>query len=364
MIFNLFKVKFTKLDELIENTCKDVNKESKINVFINLESVFRKLASTNIEEYLRVKTDEKIFEMISNIINLASHYRLFFSKNKLYSKIYLCMSYPFTKNEYKNRLLNADYRKYYEHKYSKNTNHLILSSVLDSSIPFAKIILEYIEGVYLIESKHIESSLIPFVINKDNEDSSINFIVSTDLYDFQYANKGYYIIRPKQNDSYIVNKDNVIESLKYEEKITKDITINSNYYTFILSLLGDKYRNMEKIKRVGLINILKMINKALDEKILYEDVYNINILSSIIKEEYKPLLLNNFYCTDIDIQYQMLNIKDLYTITEQIIDKFDNVSLKKINDNYFTLYPLYLLELTSANKLKNLKDKKNIFTEG
>jgi uncharacterized radical SAM superfamily Fe-S cluster-containing enzyme len=158
-----------------------------------------------------------------------------------------------------------------------------------------------------------------------------------------------------------VTKDNIIENLKYEEKVLSDINVDSRYYTFILSLLGDKYRNIEKIKRVGLANIIKMINKALKENIISDDVFNINILSNIIKEEYRQMLLNNFYCIDLDTQFQMLNIKDLYTINEQIVDKFDNASLKNINDQYFGSYPLYLLELTAADKLKKKKEKKNIF---
>jgi hypothetical protein len=281
VIFNLFKVKYTKLDELLSKYCTNVDPHSLVKVFINIEPIIRKLSSSNIEEYLRVKTEERSFDMISNIINLASHYRLFFTKNKLYSKVYLYVSYPFSKSFFKNRLIIPEYRSYYEHKYSKNPNHFVLSEVLTSAIPFTKIILEYIEGVYLIQSEHIESSLIPHIITNNQEEKSINFIISTDKYDYQYANKNFYIIRPKQNDSYIVTKDNIIENLKYEEKVLSDINVDSRYYTFILSLLGDKYRNIEKIKRVGLANIIKMINKALKENIISDDVFNINILSNL-----------------------------------------------------------------------------------
>jgi len=359
-IFNLFKVKFTKLDQLISEHCKDITKDSKVNIFINFESVLKKLASSNIEEYLRVKTEDRSFEMISNIVNLAAHYRWFFTKNKIYSKVYIYFSFPF-KSYYKNRLVNPDYRTYYEHKYSKNPNHFVLGSVLDNAIPFTKIILEYIEGVYLIQGEHLESSLVPRIITNDVEDNIVNFIVSTDKYDYQYANKGHYIIRPKQDNSYMVSKENLISTIKKEEKVDSDTDINSEYYPFILSLMGDKYRNIDKIKRVGLTNIIKMINKAKKENVIGEDVYNINILSNIIKEEFKPLVLNNFYCVDIDTQYQLCNIKDLYTITSQLVDKFDNASLKKINDEFFTNYPLYILELADANKLIKKKEKKNIF---
>jgi hypothetical protein len=87
VIFNLFKVKYKKLDELITASCPDLTKDSKVNIFINFESIMKKLASSNVEEYLRVKQNERSYEMISNIVNFAMHYRKFFTNNKVYSRI-------------------------------------------------------------------------------------------------------------------------------------------------------------------------------------------------------------------------------------------------------------------------------------
>jgi hypothetical protein len=361
IIFNLFKVKFTKLDELLTKHCKEIDKDSTINLFINFESVMKKLLSSNIEEYFKVKDEQRTYEMISNIINLISHYRLFFSKNNLYSKIFIYLSYPLDSKYYKNKNILPNYRNHYQHKYSKDPDTFIFSDVLTDAVSLTKIILEYIEGVYLITSDNLEASLIPNIVTKYIDDNSVNFILTTDRYEYQYVNKDFYIIVPKQDNSYIINKNNLIDTIKLEEKIVNKMNVDNNYYSFIYSLLGDKYRNIEKIKHVGLSTIIKMINKGLETNILSKDVYNINILSNIIKDEYKKLLLDNFYCVDLDTQYKLFNIKDLYTITSQIIDKFDNVSLKKINDEYFTNYPLYLMEITSSNNLIKKKEKKNIF---
>lgn len=359
-IFNMFKVKFTKLDELLTEHCKDITRDSKVNVFINLESLIKNLACPGVEDYLRLKNNERTFEMISCIINVAAHYRWFFTKNKLYSRVFLYMNYPF-KTYQKNRIVNPDYRSYYQEKYTKNPNYFILTDVLNEAIPFTKIILEYIEGVYFIQSEHMESSLIPYVITKESGDNYINLLVTKDNYEYQYVNKDFYIIRPKQDESYIVTKDNLFDHFKKELKVESDLTVDSRYFPFIFSLLGDKNRNIEKIKRIGIANILKTINKALKENIICKDVFNINILSEIIKDEYRPLLLNNFYCVDLDIQQQMLNIKDTYTITSQLVDKFDNEHLKRINDEYFKEYPIYLLEMLEATQLLNKPTKKIIF---
>jgi hypothetical protein len=362
-LFNMFKVKFSKLDELMTKHCTEITPDSKINLFINLEPILKKLVAANIDDYLKVRSEEKTFEMISNIINLAAHYRLFFTKNKLYSKVYLYMNHPF-KTDYKNRNINPDYRKYFEHRYTKNTKTTVLGNTLSQVLPFTKIILDYVDGVYLIEAESIESSLVPHIITNESKSNEINFVLSNDKYDYQYANKGFHIIRPKKEESYIINQSNLIQMIKTEEKIVNDIEVESHFYPFILSLLGDKYRNIDKIKRIGLASLLKTIKGAIDNDIISKDVHNINILANIIKDEYRGFLLANYYCVDIDTQFQMLNIKDLYSITSQVNDKFDNVALKKINDQYFKLHPILLLELTGANNLIKKKKRNDIFLKG
>jgi len=355
IIFNLFKIRFKLLDELLTKHCKEITPDSTINLFINFEPVLKKLVTANIEDYLKVKKDERSIELMSNILNLASHYRSFFSKNKLYSKIYIYLSYPIVKNIYKNRMMNENYRKCYEDKYGNNPKTFTLFQTLSTIIPLLSVITEYIEGVYFIKSNSIENSLIPYIIAEKYKDNSVNLILSNDKYDYQYASNSFYIMNPKKQDSYIIGKDNLIETIKYEDKIVNNINIDPNLYSFIKSILGDKYRNIEKIKNLGLSTIIKTLDKAIKQKIINNNTVSINILSNIIKEEFRNHLLNNYYTTNLDIQFKSLTIKDMYSITEQIIDKFDNLSLKNLNDKYFTQYPIQLLELTSGINLSKLK---------
>lgn len=359
-IFNTFKVRFSKLDQIIPTSCPKLQQNSKVNIFINLEMIFNKLATANVDDYLRVKTEEKSYELMSNIINMAAHYRLFFTKNKIYSDVYLYFNHPFRSLQ-KNRQFNPDYRKDYEHKFTKKPSNMVLSNTLDNVVPFIKIILEHVQGVHLITSDVMESSLTPAIISKKSGNEYVNFIVSNDKYDYQYALKDFYIIRPKKDESYIVNKDNLIHHLKLENKIVNDIEVGANFYPFIISLLGDKHRSIEKIKKVGLGSLLKLLDKAINEGLIGTDTDNISILSDIVSDNYRQLLLNNFYCTDIDTQIKLLNIKDFYHIEEQVKDKFDNIALKEINDRYFLHHPLMILELSGANNLVRRKMKNDIF---
>ena len=89
-LFNMFKIRFTILDNIISSN-NDIKPDDKINVFINVESILKLFMNIKMEEYLRVSNEERVLEFISNLINLAAHYRLYFSKNKLYSRVYLIM---------------------------------------------------------------------------------------------------------------------------------------------------------------------------------------------------------------------------------------------------------------------------------
>jgi len=67
-----------------------------------------------------------------------------------------------------------------------------------------------------------------------------------------------------------------------------------------------------------------------------------------LKKTTKEQILVNFQCTDIYSQYNRLNKKDIYDVLDQLKDKFDNVSLKKINDKYFEDFPLMIQEITAV----------------
>lgn len=350
IIFNLFKVKYIKLDKIINDTVGNIDFNKPFNIFINLEPIIKKLSSSNVEEYLRVKTDERVKELISNIINLASHYRLFFTKNKVYSKVYFYYGYPF-KSKHKLLTVNPNYRLYYENKYNTNPNYFVLKDVIKTSIPLTKIILDYIEGVYFLTSNELEPSLIPTII--DSENACNNFIITNDRYDFQHTLNGTnYIIVPKQDDSFVVTKNNLISTLKRLEKVETEELCEAEFYPFILSIIGDKYRSIDKLKRVGVSSIISLINKAKEKQLIGNSSYSIDILLKIIKQEHRDNILNNFVCSCLNYQYNLVNKNDKMEIHNQIVDKFDDTQLKLLNEQNFLDTPIQLVEITSALQYK------------
>lgn len=357
--FNLFKVRFTVLDELLSSECKYLTKDSKVNVYINLEQVMRKLLNVTNEKYSRV-SKINVKEFTSNVINLASHYRLFFSKNKMYSRIYLY--FPTPQSSYINSSLVSDYRDTYYRNLTKHPQYKNLGNIVSDSIDIIQLICEYIEGVYFIESGSIENSLIPLIVDREQDENGFNnFIVSNDPYDFQYVNYGFDIIYPKKENSRIINKDNLMETVKDIERVQSDSNPNTMTYPFMLSIIGDKRRNIPKMSRMGLATILKTIDKAIEKQVITDKTFNINMLVNIVRDDFKATLLNNYYAIDLNTQINMLGSHDIYFITKQIKDKFDDDSLKKINDLYFSEVPIQLIEVCSGTKYKDKEDSSDLF---
>ena len=348
LYFNLFKVKYEKLMELMrQDSSINISTNDNVNIFINLESIFINMTNPKIKEYLTVNQKSTTIQFIACVINLAAHYRWFFTKNKIKSKIYLY--FPTLSNvEYKNHIFNKDYRKYYDYKFKEDVQNSLVYKILSSAIPMIKMILEYIEGVYIIDSYGIENSVTPYIISEDDDNNSINFIVSNSFYDFQYVNYDFKIIFPKRDDSIIINRENVIDYIADFHNCNGTYKFSHNYIPFILSLVGNKNRNIYNIKGVQFKSAFKLIQTAFDQNMLGNRSTNIHMLINIVKPAWRELISLNYYCTDILHQYNQLNAKDIHDILSQITDKFDNTSLKKINDKYFTHYPIMLMEITAT----------------
>lgn len=349
--FNMFKVKYEILHELLRNdNTVNIKTNDRVNIFINLEPILIKLSNPRIIEQMKVNTKNSQLCFISSIINLAAHYKWFFTKFNVNANIY--MYFPsLSVNEYKNQIFNKDYRKYYTYKFKENVQNESLYKIISSSIPFIQVILEYIKDVYIIDSNSIENSVVPYVITKDKDDENINnFIISTSLYDFQYVNYDFKIIVPKKEESFIVNKGNVISYIADINNCDGTYNFSYKFLPFILSLVGSKNRNIYNIKGVQFKSAYKTVQTVIDNRIITDGVTNIHMLIEIIKPVWRDHIINNYYCTDIQSQYNQLNKKDIHDIISQIKDRYDNGSLKKINDKYFGNYPLMLMEITASVK--------------
>ena len=345
-IFNMFKTKFSVMDNLgLLNKNAD-----RIDIYINLESIFKVLMSPRVNNYLMTTTNNNNtfkLNLMSNIVNLAQHYRLYATKYHKDSRVFLYWNYP--KSEYRNSEYISGYREYYNHKMYKNEGCEYISRNLSECLNFMTKLFGYINQVYLIDGKTIDSSVIPYLVESgiycDRENENVQkIIISNTKYDFQYVCYGFTLLETNKDDSCIITEDNVISVLKSRMGIKTEMTIPNNLIPFTISLLGDRYRNIPKLSGVGLGTIIKMVNTALDNVLITDQTRDVDMLSKIIAEKYRDQFIKNYLCTYIPKQYDDLSPLEVREIEKQIVDKFDDNALAYINEKYFRQFPLMTIK--------------------
>ena len=141
--------------------------------------------------------------------------------------------------------------------------------------------------------------------------------------------------------------------MKQKLRVSSVLSVKSNFVEFILSLLGDKDRDIPSILGVGIVTILKMVSTAIDKGLISEDTKDVDMLSGIIKEDYREIFRRNYHCFNLEYQMNDLEPLDIHKITSQLVDKYDEVTLNEMNEKYFKLCPIEIIRPKSEQVLYN-----------
>jgi hypothetical protein len=346
---NILKLKYKDYDESL--TAKNFLIQSdKINVFINLETVFKHLSMImDLEKKIMIQRDfEEI--MISNIINLAAHYKRFFVNNGLDTKVYLYNT-DFNSTEFNQRKYNEDYRSYYLIKYNDNPKFMLLTERLKENVlPDVKTYCEFIPNVYYISAKDIEGSLVPYIISQIDRDRK-NLIIGGEFYDSQYSYidrfVNHYIHRSYNTNCVSSDTAGYLKDLlkKDKDEIMELTDIYGHYSTYctLMSVIGDKQRSIDGISGCGPMTLTKLMEMALAQNIIQNNTTNPGMIGDIFHDEdTKEDFVNNFYCSSVLSMYQELTEAEKNSILNQISDRLDVMSLQALNASKFYDHPLLL----------------------
>lgn len=347
--FNILKLKYKDYDE--DLTAKDfLVPQDKINVFINLETVYKHLSMImDLEKKIVIQRDfDEI--MISNILNLAAHYKRFFVSNGLDTKVYLYNT-DFASEEFNQTKYNEDFRSYYLVKFNSNPKFVLLTERLTGNIlPNVKTYCEFIPNVYYISSKNIEGSLVPYIIAQ-SDTSRKNLIIGGEMYDSQYTLIDNFVNHyiHKHFNVNIVHSDvrgYMKDIMRKDSPETDDIAnafATYSKYCSLMSVLGNKIRSIDSISGCGPKTLLKYIDSAVAQQIIQHETTNPEIIGDIFNDgETKEEFVNNYYCSSIIPMYNELTGAEKSSILNQRVDRIDINTLRAINSTKFYNHPLLL----------------------
>lgn len=346
LYFNMFKIRYLLMDDLLKDI--EFTDGEEINIFINIENVLKKITSTIEDRENMITGPKRNLLLTSCVFNLIAHYRNYFNKRKVCSKVYL-YGPENEEVEYINKIYNSDFRSNLPLLNRDKTTSI--GNTYKNSIKMMKTILSYVEGVYFITTGIIEPSVLPLIIINDVDTrNKKNFMISDDRYEYQYTQQNFYILKPRLEKSVLIDKNNVMDVIKYKTKCNNIENPDINFLPFIISILGDQYRSIEKIKRMGVSSLFKMINNGIENNLINNTVSNINSLLQIIEKKNHNEATINYLTTNINEQYKRLNQSDIGYIKSQIFDKYDSGYLNELNEEYFIEFPLNVIEINRGVK--------------
>lgn len=371
-IFNAHKIKFDILDKwnLIDK------QTTQVNVYINLENVFRLIMTSRTNNFIQAASSmdaayrkDVSLSLVSNIINLGQHYRLWLTKHNIDSRILLYWDYPLPES-YKNQTYIPHYRSIYQDRYASTMENANILECLIEAYKFLKTCIQYVNEVYLIETGSIESSLIPLVLDRNvyHTDGirTRNLLVTNSPYEYPYVNYGFTILSTsikKGKEPIKITNQSAIEVLKQKNSASTTLSVDSNFLEFINAICGDSDRGIPKLSGVGLATILKMISVAITKGLITESTKDIDMLKAILKNdtEVQQTFVANYHCTNFEYQLKEIEPLDIHRLEGFLVDKYDENTLNTINEKYFKRFPIEIIKPKSQQILYDTPNTSSIF---
>lgn len=351
--YNIMKLRYAEFDHMIEGL-GFLYPTDKVNVFINFESVLKLLCTVRDVENKVMMDKEFSIIMMADMLNLAAHYKRFFVGNRLRTRVFLYMT-DWDSTEFPEFLYNDEYRSYYLTKYNKNPKFDALKEEFKNIVfPQVKTIFDFIPDVYFISTKNIEGSLVPFIIG-EMDPSYKNFIIGNDIVDTQYSLHPNYVnfcLKRSASGSTTCNVKGYLEKL-FKVKLTETNTTtflnlysNRPLYLSLLASVGEPHRNIERVGDLTPIRNTKCIVSMLQTHKIQTNISSVTLLGESYPDEYREEMKESLSLLDLEKSYASLSKEQIYSVTSQLIDRFDHNALLKLNQTLFHKHSLMLEELT------------------
>ena len=340
-------IKWSLLNKLLIDL--NIESGSEVNLFINFESVIKNLCKIKkFNTLMSLYTQKVVIEFESAVLNLVAHYRGFFKKAGIKCNIYFfytnldCNNSQLMKTELK------FYRNYYYNKYKQNPEFKNIFRLLQIAVPDLKLITNFIEGVYFIETNEIDSSLVPKILSKEK-----SILLTEDIFDTVYCFETFKVLYIKREFG---QKNEVVFSYPLEI-INKILNCKDGfefsplsselYYKLLLAFKGSPIRNIQPLssENCSLVDFaLQLKDKIIKGEIL-EDFKAIGSVLEFIPKRVRNELEKSYKLFDLKVHLSKINELLISKIKDQIVDNFDFNSIMALNNERFLEFPVNLIDL-------------------
>ena len=342
-------VKMDRLEKIVFETFSNTSiaAATELNIFIDLYSVLKSIFS---ESYITDISDN--VAITSGIINMCSHYRSFFKRLSLRTKLFLVLSFN-TCN------INEKFVAGYNSEFKKKSEIPLFNKIAMDNFELMDILCPYLPDIHFAKSvRNYESAVIIANIIETLNDGNPNLIISKDMYPLQLC-----ALYPYTSYLYpIKRRGGIDESVMIP--ISEKPSFRKEFWNFVADrrqILADSINYISPInyplfnalnrfpeRGIGAIqnsqkaaSIIHKFASGEDIKIPYQQLYSDDkILTEVPMAEVESRL------KALDIQFMLPYYKN---DPESKMIRYDNLSdpsaINTINARFFAHNPLDLNKL-------------------
>lgn len=322
-----YYIKYDRLAELIQLNYSG-SKAEVVNIFVDLRDILKNIpyAGTNPD-------------IIPVILNLCGHYRWFFSKLKVHTRIFVIFS------DY-----NANYI-YNQYVPQYNRPFIDISGDYDT-INFLAKVIRYIPDIHFISTQYEFGVRVLDIIKVDMEKYGCvipNLVLSKDVYNYQLVgyNIDIRILRPRKYNgedlSSMINNVNVYQELFAERKCNYiDNILSPQLLPMIMVLNRVPERKLPRM--YNLDNIIKILNGLIFDNSIsnskissydeFSDLFNKRLTNRRSKKLNANTLKDLIKVVDLEFQLNIYEMCKEVSIYNGIVNLTDNKSLNKVNEQF------------------------------
>lgn len=350
VFFNVCKIKYDILDEYIGKSISRNNIHT-CNLFINLDYINYRFRNVQSNTRFQACGASAFKQYASNVLNLVAHYKKWFNRNGLSVKCYIY--YTDAAGGFTSALIKRGYREDYLIKQDMNNpDCYYVNSATTAGIQLLKTMCDYIDGVYMINTKGEEPSVVPYLVAM-NKPADWNYLLSMDRLELQYCNYDKFsILYPSiKFGSKVVNSSELWEIIGAKENLFRPHLSQYDPRLFIpaMAIAGDRTRSIKKVKALGWGAIFDAL----------EEIYNMDSEHSIITslehmeellstknkattEKYLYTYRMNTLVISMKSRYDVMSESNKAMILAQIRDIPDKETVNQIANNPMILgnYPI------------------------
>ena len=339
------------MDETIGKLIKN-NRIQTCNLFINLDWINFRFRNVDSNNRFQACGAASFKQYASNVLNLVAHYKKWFLRNgRVHLKCYIY--YTNAAGGFTSSLINRDYRsKFISLQDINNPDCYYVNRTIVGALELLTKICDYIDGVYLINSKGEEPSVVPYLIAQELP-ADWNFILTKDRLELQYVNYDRFsIIYPSYtHGDRLINASDLWPIIgEKEHKTTPHMAeYDPKLFIPVMAIAGNTDRSIRKIKAIGWGSILDMLDEIWSTSKDHSIVTLLDKLTELlvstnkkVQEKYMYTFRMNMLLFSMKSRYEVMSNTNKTMILSQIKDIPDRETINEISTNpvFFGNYPI------------------------